>query len=80
LRNRNASILLRGSAIFLLIIATFLTISALIGYSRQRNNYPAGMTIAGFLLADSIPRMPQRVLAGLYLPVEIILRYRADPG
>jgi len=39
---------LRGSAIFLLIIATFLAISSLIGYSRQRNNYPAGQ-LAAFL-------------------------------
>lgn len=73
MRNRNASILLRGSAIFLLIIATFLTISSLIGYSRQRNNYPAGMTIAGVPVGGLDPQeASQRVLQVYTSPVEII--------
>ena len=72
MRNRNASILLRGSAIFLLIIATFLTISSLIGYSRQRNSYPAGMTIAGVPVGGLDPQAAsQRVLQVYTSPIEI---------
>jgi beta-lactamase class A len=72
LRNRNASIWLRGSAIFLLIIATFLTISSLISYSRQRNNYPAGMTIAGVPVGGLDPQgASQRVLQVYTSPIEI---------
>ncbi|HEY5982810.1 MAG TPA: serine hydrolase [Anaerolineales bacterium] len=74
MKNRNASILLRGSAIFLLIIATFLTISSLISYSRQRNNYPAGMTIAGVPVGGLDPQAAsQRVLQIYTSPIE--LRY-----
>jgi beta-lactamase class A len=73
LRNRNASIVLRGSAIFLLIIATFLTISSLVGYSRQRNNYPAGMTIGGVPVGGLDPQAAsQRVLQVYTSPIEII--------
>jgi beta-lactamase class A len=76
LRNRDASIWLRGSAILLLIIATFLTISSLISYSRQRNNYPAGMTIAGVPVGGLDPQAAsQRVLQVYTSPVEI--RYGA---
>ena len=73
MRNRNASILLRGSAIFLLIIATFLAISSLIGYSRQRNNYPAGMTIGGVPVGRLDPQAAsQRVLQVYTSPIEIV--------
>jgi beta-lactamase class A len=77
LRNRDASIWLRGSAILLLIIATFLTISSLISYSRQRNNYPAGMTIAGVPVGGLAPQAAsQRVLQVYTSPIEI----RYGPG
>jgi hypothetical protein len=46
-RNRNTNILLRGTSILFISIAMVLTTVSLIGYSRQRNNYPAGMTIGG---------------------------------
>lgn len=73
MRNRNASILLRGSAIFLLIVATFLTISSLINYSRQRNSYPAGMTIAGVPVGGLDPQAAsQRVLQVYTSPIEIL--------
>ena len=73
MRNRNASIVLRGSAIFLLIIATFLAISSLISYSRQRNNYPAGMTIAGVPVGALDPQeASQRVLQVYTSPIELI--------
>jgi beta-lactamase class A len=72
LRNRDASIWLRGSAILLLIIATFLAISSLINYSRQRNNYPAGMTIAGVPVGGLDPQSAsQRVLQVYTSPIEI---------
>lgn len=73
MRNRSASILLRGSAILLLIIATFLTIYSLIGYSRQRNNYPTGMTIAGIPVGGLDPQAAsQRVLQLYTSPVELL--------
>lgn len=76
MRNRDASIWLRGSAILLLIIATFLTISSLISYSRQRNNYPAGMTIGGVPVGGLDPQSAsQRVLQVYTSPIEI--RYGA---
>ncbi|HEX2698278.1 MAG TPA: hypothetical protein VHM28_11265, partial [Anaerolineales bacterium] len=72
MRNRNANIFLRGTAIFLLIIAIVLTIISLIGYSRQRNNYPAGMTIAGVPVGGLDPQgASQRVLQVYNTPIEI---------
>lgn len=72
MRNRNASIFLRGTAIFLLIVATFLTIASLIGYSRQRNNYPPGMSIGGVPVAGLDPQAAtQRVLQVYTSPIEI---------
>jgi beta-lactamase class A len=72
LRSRNASIFLRGTAIFLLIVATFLSIYSLTGYSRQRNNYPPGMTIAGVPVGGLDPReASQRVLQVYNTPIEI---------
>lgn len=72
MRNRNASIFLRGTAVFLLIISTFLTIFSLITYSRQRNSYPPGMTIAGVPVAGLDPQAAsQRVLQVYTSPIEI---------
>ena len=72
MRNRNASILLRGTAIFLLIVATFLTISSLISYSRQRNDYPPGMSIGGVPVGGLDPQAAsQRVLQVYTSPIEI---------
>jgi beta-lactamase class A len=82
-RNRNTSIVLRGIAILLLIVATFLTILSLISYSRQRNSYPPGMTIAGVPVGGLDPQAAsQRVLQVYTSPIEI--RYgggviHADP-
>ena len=47
MRNRNTNIILRGVSILFLTGALVLSIVSLIGYSRQRNNYPASMSIAG---------------------------------
>lgn len=72
MRNRNASIFLQGTAIVLLIIATVLTIYSLIAYSRQRNNYPPGMTIGGVPVGGLDARTAsQRVLQVYNTPIEI---------
>jgi len=72
LRSRNVSILLRGMAIFLLIVATFLTISSVISYSRQRNDYPPGMSIGGVPVGGLDPQAAsQRVLQVYTSPIEI---------
>jgi beta-lactamase class A len=71
-RNRNTNIFLRGTAIFLLIIAIVLTIISLIGYSRQRNNYPPGMTIGGVPVGSLDPQAAsQRLLEVYNTPIEI---------
>jgi hypothetical protein len=76
-RNRNANIFLRGTAIFLLIIATVLTISSLVGYSRQRNNYPSGMTMGGVPIGGLDPQAAsQRVLQVYKTPIQI--QYNGD--
>ena len=72
MRSRNASVFLRGTAIFLLIISTFLSIYSLTSYSRQRNNYPFGMTIAGVPVGGLDARAAtQRVLQVYSTPIEI---------
>jgi beta-lactamase class A len=71
-RNRNTNIFLRGTAILLLIVATVLTISSLVGYSRQRNNYPPGMTIGGVPVGGLDPQAAsQRILEVYSAPIEI---------
>jgi len=55
-----------------LIIAIVLTIVALIGYSRQRNNYPGGMTIAGVPVGGVDRRFAsKRVAASHSSPIEV---------
>jgi beta-lactamase class A len=49
-----------------------LTIVALIGYSRQRNNYPRGMTIAGVPVGGVDPQLAsERVLQVYSSPIEV---------
>ncbi len=70
--NRNTSLILRGVAVLFLSAAIILTILALVGYSRQRNNYPAGMTIAGVPVGGVDPQTAsQRVLQVYTSPVEV---------
>jgi len=71
-RNRNSNIILRATAILLLSLALILAIIALIGYSRQRDYYPAGMTIAGVPVGGLDPQAAsQRVLQVYNSPIEI---------
>ena len=72
MRNRNSIPILRGISIAVLSIALVLTIIALIGYSRQRNNYPGGMTIGGVPVGGVDPQIAlQRVLQVYSSPIEI---------
>ena len=74
MRNRRSIPILRGISIAILTIALVLTVIALIGYSRQRNNYPSGMTIGGVAVGGVDPQTAsQRVLQVYSSPVE--LRY-----
>jgi len=71
-RNRSTIPILRGVSIAILSIALVLTISSLIGYSRQRNNYPGGMTIGGVPVGGVDPQIAlQRVLQVYSSPVEL---------
>ncbi len=70
---RSSSIpVLRGVSIGLLSVALVLVVTGLIGYSRQRNNYPAGMTIAGVAVGGVTPQIAsERVLQVYSSPIEI---------
>ena len=72
MRNRRSIPILRGISIAILTIALVLTVIALIGYSRQRNNYPSGMTIGGVHVGGVNPQTAsQRVLQVYSSPVEL---------
>ena len=72
MRNRSSIPILRGISIAILSIAIVLTIIALIGYSRQRNNYPLGMTIAGVKVGGVNPQIAsERVLQVYTSPIEV---------
>jgi len=72
LRNRSSVPVLRGISIAFLSIAIVVTIVALIGYSRTRNNYPSGMTIAGVPVGGVSPQIAaERVLQVYSSPIEV---------
>ena len=72
MRNRSSIPILRGISIAILTIAIVLTVIALIGYSRQRNNYPRGMTIAGVHVGGVDPQLAsERVLQVYSNPIEV---------
>ncbi len=72
MRNRSSIPILRGISIAILSIAIVLTVVALIGYSRQRNNYPHGMTIAGVAVGGVDPQIAsERVLQVYSSPIEV---------
>ena len=71
MRNRNTSILVRVVSILFLSATIILVIISLINFSRQRNNYPAGMTIAGVPVGGLSPSdASERVLLVYTTPVE----------
>jgi beta-lactamase class A len=70
-RNRNTNTILRGVSILFLTVALVLTILSLISYSRQRNNYPTNMTIAGIPVGGLSPsQASQRLLEVYTSPIE----------
>jgi beta-lactamase class A len=83
-RNRNTNIILRGVSILFLIAAFVITVSSLITYSRQRNNYPVGMTIAGVPVGGLSPaQTSQRLLEVYTSPIEASYNdavIHIDPG
>ncbi|HNN13361.1 MAG TPA: serine hydrolase [Anaerolineales bacterium] len=71
MRNRNTNTILRGVSILFLTGALVLSIVSLITYSRQRNSYPRGMTIAGVPVDGLSPaQASQRLLEVYTSPVE----------
>jgi beta-lactamase class A len=71
-RNRSSVPILRGISIAILSIALVLGVVALIGYSRQRNNYPRGMKIAGVSVGGVDPQIAsERVLQVYSSPIEV---------
>lgn len=73
MRNRNTNIILRGVSILFLTAALVLSIVSLIRYSRQRNNYPAGMYIAGVSAGGLTPtEASQRLLEVYTSPIEML--------
>ena len=72
MRNRTSVPILRGISIAILSIALVLVVVALIGYSRQRNDYPRGMKIAGVPVGGVDPQIAsERVLQVYSSPIEV---------
>jgi beta-lactamase class A len=70
-RNRNTSVLVRIISILFLAATIILVIVSMIGYSRQRSNYPAGMTIGGVPVGGLSPQeASERVLLVYTTPIE----------
>jgi beta-lactamase class A len=70
-RNRRSIPILRGISIVIISLALVLSVISLITYSRQRNNYPSGMTIAGVHVGGVGPQLAsERVLRVYSLPIE----------
>src|SRR5215216_4078367 len=71
-RNRRSIPILRGISIALLSIALVMVVISLIGYSRQRNNYPGGMTIGGVRVGGVDPQIASERVLQVYLsPIEV---------
>ncbi len=72
MRNRSSIPILRGISIAFLTFAIIITIVALVGYSRERNNYPNGMTIGGVNVGGVNPQIAlERVLQVYSSPIEV---------
>ncbi len=84
MRNRNTNIWLRGISILFISVAIVITAVSLVEYSRQRNNYPPGMTIAGVPVGGLDPAAASQRLLEVYTsPVEAHYAeavFQIDPG
>ncbi len=73
MRNRNTNTIFRGVSILFLTFALVISIISLVGYSRQRNNYPASMTIAGVPVGGlTLTEASQRLLEVYTSPIEVL--------
>jgi beta-lactamase class A len=71
-RSKSSIPILRGVSIALLSVALVIAVITLIGYSRQRNNYPPGMTIAVVQVGGVSPQIAsERVLQVYSSPIEV---------
>ena len=71
MRNRSSIPVLRGISITFLSIAIVIAISGLIGYSRERSNFPGGMKIGGVPVGGVNPQIAsERVLQVYSSPIE----------
>lgn len=69
---RDTSFILRWVSLFFIAAAIVLTMIGLSTYSRERGNYPPGMTIAGVPVGGLNPQAAsQRLLQAFNTPVEI---------
>ena len=73
MRTRNTSILVfRTLSLLLIVAAIVLTMFRLVSYSRERNNYPAGMTIGGVPVGGvNAQTASERVLQVYSQPIEV---------
>ena len=73
MKTRNTSfIFFRIISLLFVVAAVALTLSQLINYSRERNNYPAGMTVGGVAVGGVDARTAsERVLQVYAQPVEM---------
>ena len=73
MKTRNTSFLiLRIISLIFVVAAVSLTLFQLVNYSRERNNYPAGMTIGGVAVGGVDAQLAsERVLQAYSQPVEI---------
>jgi beta-lactamase class A len=68
-------LLLRISALVVMSIAVVLFFLQLVGYSRQRTNYPPGMTIAGVPVGGTDPQVASERLIQVYNNTPVELQY-----
>lgn len=73
MKTRNTSfIFLRIISLIFIVAAVALTLFQLVNYSRERNNYPAGMTIGGIAVGGvNAQEASKRVLQVYSQPIEI---------
>ena len=73
MKTRNTSyLILRIISLIFIVAAVALTLFQLVNYSRERNNYPAGMTIGGVAVGGVNAQLAsERVLQVYSQPVEI---------
>lgn len=72
MKTRDNSFLLRWVSLLFIVAAAVLTILQLVSYSRLRNNYPPGLSIAGVPVGGISPNeASQRLLAVYGAPVEM---------